>query len=173
MLFRSYVLFVLLLTVATVFAPVTVLPIIPAVAPIFGPFTTGILSIVGWTIGASIAFVIARYVGRPFIERFLSVEKIDRVIRRLSPDTQFYMVILLRLTIPVDVASYAIGLTSTISFWKYTIATVIGVSWFSFAFAYLGNAFFERNTLLLEIVGVLSLIIFIGGWYILTYHKDK
>ena len=50
----SYVLFVLLLTVATVFAPVTVLPIIPAVAPIFGPFTTGILSIVGWTIGASI-----------------------------------------------------------------------------------------------------------------------
>ena len=42
----------------------------------------------------------------------------------------------MRMVIPVDVLSYAIGLFSTMSLKSYTLATVIGITPFAFIFAY-------------------------------------
>lgn len=171
--FLSYVIFVWLLTVATVLMPVTVMPIIPMVAPVFGPFITGVLSIIGWTLGAVIAFLIARHLGRPIIERFVSLEKIDAYAARLGDNTQFVGIVLIRLVLPVDIMSYAIGLSSTVSLARYTLATLIGVSWFSFAFAYLGNAVFTDNVAALVTVGGASVIVFVLAWYILLRQQKK
>lgn len=167
----SSIAFVLLLVFATVFAPLTVMPAIPAVAVMIGPFLTAMLSVVGWTIGAVIAFLIARHAGKPILARFVPYEHIEKYEKLIPENAQFLTVVMLRMMIPVDVLSYALGLTLSMPLWKYTIATLIGVSWFSFAFAYLGDAFYTQDLqLLITLVGV-SAVIFIAGWFFVFKKK--
>lgn len=163
--------FVLLLVTATVFAPVTVLPIIPIAATIFGPFKTGLLSVIGWTLGASIAFYFARVIGRPLLEKITNIEKIDSYVKSFPERTHFWVILLLRNTVPVDVLSYALGSVKSISFKTYFFATMIGVSYFSFALAYAGEAFFDgRMYIFLEIV-LVSVAILLIGWYVMNRIK--
>ncbi len=63
------------------------------------------------------------------------------------------------MVIPVDVLSYVLGLVSTVSLFEYTYTTLIGVSWFSFVFAYSGDALSTRNYVLLGSIGVASVFI--------------
>ena len=70
--------------------------------------------------------------------------------------------------IPVDILSYALGFFSTVSLTEYTFATIIGVSYFSFVFSYLGAAAIEDNILLFVGVAVFSLCILgLGWWYVI------
>ena len=151
--------FVGILVLATVIAPITVLPVVPMVAPVFGPFLTGVLSILGWTIGALIAFLLARHAGKPLLGKYISLSSIEVYEQYLPSEVRFLTIVMLRILVPVDVLSYTLGLFSTISVLQYTIATAIGVSWFSFAFAYLGVAAFEKNIYLFATIGVLSLVV--------------
>ena len=169
----SYAAFVGLLFSATVFAPVTVMPIIPVVAPIFGPFVTGVLSVIGWSLGAVVAFLISRYFGRPIVSKFVSLKELDKTVANIPKETRFATIVLIRMSMPVDIVSYALGFIRSISLVNYTLATIIGVSWFSFAFAYLGSAFFESKWSLLTGVGSISLILLIGCWYILFRQYKK
>jgi len=163
----GYVMFVLLLIVATILMPVTVMPMIPMVVMVFGPLLTAVLSIVGWSIGAVGAFYISRHIGRPILERYFSMEKIDRLANGLPERHRFLVIVLIRLTVPVDIGSYALGLTKSIGIVEYTMATIIGVIWFSFAFAYLGDALLRGNMPILIELGAASLLIFSAGWYML------
>ena len=167
------IIFILLLTLAVVLMPLTVMPIIPMAAAVFGPFQTGILSIIGWTIGATLAFLIARYLGRPLLKHFVTLEKYDQVIREMPTRDQFLAIILLRLTMPVDLVSYALGLSKEIKFSTYVLSTTIGVCWFSFAFAYLGEALLKSDYLLLIEFGGTSLIILTLAMYTLKKRINK
>lgn len=168
----SYVAFVLLLVLAVVFAPITVMPLIPMAAMILGPLATALLSIVGWTLGAVIAFLISRYFGRPVLIRFISLEKIDAFAETMQPRTRFWAIVLMRLALPVDLASYALGLAKSVGIVEYTLATAMGVTWFSFAFAYLGEALIERNVVLLLELAASSLLIFGSAWYLLKQRSQ-
>jgi uncharacterized membrane protein YdjX (TVP38/TMEM64 family) len=139
---------VALLVVATVIAPVTVLPIIPAASAVLPPFAVGVLSIVGWTIGAVIAFLIARAFGRPLVIRFTNAEELIRYERMIPEHVEFLTLIFLRMLVPVDVLSYAVGILSArLTLLHYTLATAIGVAPFSFIFAYGGAAFWRGEYL--------------------------
>ena len=169
----GYITFVLLLVVATVLMPVTVMPVIPMSAAVLGPLATALLSIIGWTIGGVLAFLIARYVGRPVLEKFFNFGKIDSIADKMPSKHRFWFIVLIRLTLPVDLASYALGMTKNIGLVEYSFATLIGVSWFSFAFAYLGEALLTGNIPLLIELGTVSLLIFIVGWYFIKKVKSK
>lgn len=170
-IFLSSLVFVSLLVVATVFAPIAAFPIIPTAAVSLGPFLTGMLSIVGWTLGAVIAFLIARHAGRPVLARFITLQHIDKYERFIPQRAQFVSIVMLRMLIPVDVLSYAIGLFSSVSLSTYTLATVIGVAWFSFAFAYLGDALYAGRYLFAVLLGSFSLALLCIGWYILATKR--
>lgn len=170
--FLSYVAYVLILASAVVFMPLTVMPIIPIAASILGPFVTSILSIVGWSLGSAIAFLLARYLGRPFLQKVIDVEKLDGFIDTFPKETHFWFIVLLRLTLPVDLVSYALGLTKSLRFSSYIAATVLGVSWFSFAFAYMGEAFFSGNTIVLVEIFLASVAVFVLGWFLLRRKKS-
>lgn len=163
----SYAAFVALIFVATVLMPVTAMPVVPVVAPVFGPFLTGVLSVLGWTAGAAVAFLLARRFGRPLLARYVPLGQLDTALERIPPETRFMTIILIRMTLPVDIMSYALGLVRAVPFVPYLIATAIGVTWFSFAFAYAGNAFFTMNRPLLLVVGSTSLVLFIVCWVLL------
>ena len=89
----GYAAYVLSLIIAIVAMPVTVMPLIPMATMVFGPFTTAILSIIGWTLGGLLAFLVARHLGRPVIERFASLEKVDNLAKKGGSPTNGIMLI--------------------------------------------------------------------------------
>jgi len=133
------VIYVLLHVLATVVAPITVLPLIVIVVGLWGVWVAAFLTVLGWSIGAFIAFWLSRRFGVPIVKRFISLEDIYKFEEKVSIGNNFWSVLFLRMIVPVDVLSYALGLFSKIGFWSYALATVIGVMPFAFAFAYLGE----------------------------------
>lgn len=167
----SSIAFIILMFVATVIAPIAVLPIVPTVALMLGPLPTAIYSIVGWTAGAVVAFLIARHLGRPVLSRFIPLNKIAKYEKYIPENVEFWWIVVLRMIIPVDVLSYAIGFFSRISIGKYTLATLIGVTPFSFIFAYLGYAFIHKQHFLLVLFFVIALFIFSLAYIFLLKKK--
>lgn len=92
---------------------------------IFG-FSKGyIYTTIGALIGASIAFFIARYLGKEIIKKKSSdkLEKIERLIEKNG----FYIIFLLRLIplFPFDVISYGAGITN-VKYKDFILATLFG-----------------------------------------------
>ena len=167
----SYGAYVLILTVAVVCMPLTVMPLIPIAAGIMGPFMTAVLSIIGWTLGGAIAFLLSRHIGRPLLEHRINLRPMDSLMEKMPKQAHFWFIVLVRITLPVDLASYALGLVKNLSFYSYIAATAVGVSWFSFSFAYLGDAFFSGNTVVFVEVALASATVFTAAWYILGLYK--
>ena len=131
--------YVLLTTMSVVIAPISTLPLIPLAAGIWGWFIAGILSIIGWMLGAQIAFMLARVFGKPFIQRIISLDKLNEYESRIPEKNMFWTVVLLRIIRPVDILSYALGLFSKIRSFPFFMATLIGVTPFAFIFSYIGT----------------------------------
>ena len=111
---------------------------------------------------ALIAFCLARKYGIPLIEKFVSMEKITQIENKVPEKNVFWSIVFLRMVLPVDVLSYALGLFSKISKKKYVLATLIGISPFAFAFAYLG-----RLPIYYQIAAFSTgILIFLSGWLI-------
>lgn len=166
--FIGALVFVAVLFAATVIAPLTTLPLVPLMAPVLGPFLTALLSIIGWTLGAIVAFLIARHAGRPILSKFISLATLGKYEEYIPPHARFVTIFVLRMLVPVDVLSYALGLFSNVPLMEYTLATLFGVSWFAFAFSYLGDAAFEHNYLLFAILGGASLMVLgLSSWYVI------
>jgi uncharacterized membrane protein YdjX (TVP38/TMEM64 family) len=120
---------------------------------------TGALSIIGWGIGAIIAFLLAQHYGKPLVQRFIPPDRL-RAIERLIPQKNlFWSVIFLRMTVPVDVLSYALGLFTEMSLESYVTATIIGITPFALFIAYSGTLVPMYQ---LIAMGVLLLVIIIG-----------
>lgn len=121
---------------ATVVAPMSAVPLIPIVVVLWGPFLTAVLSIIGWTVGSVIAFIIARYFGKPLVSKFVNLESVSKYEKSLGERYLFWDIVLLRIAVPVDILSYAIGLFSSMKIGSYTLATIIGVIPFAFIIPY-------------------------------------
>lgn len=130
--------YIALLATSVVFLPFSSLPLLPLAARIFGVWLTAALSIIGWWIGCLIAFQIAR-LGRKYLEKVTSLEAVDRLERKIPPDISFAGIIILRMILPVDVTSFALGLLKNLSFSMYAIASLIGITPFAFVWSYAGG----------------------------------
>jgi uncharacterized membrane protein YdjX (TVP38/TMEM64 family) len=134
----------------------------------FGAFWGGLLSIASAALAAAISFGIARAVGRVPVETLVgkrSLGTADRWFARYGA----YAVLAARL-IPVisfDAISYAAGLTR-MKFWRFLLATTIGMTPASFAYAYLGEQAPGNVNLLLAVFGV-----FVTGVVILAVVRRR
>lgn len=131
--------YMLLAAVAIILAPLSFLPLMPLASAIWGAFVTAIASIIGWTLGAIGAFYLSRRYGRPLVERFVSTERLARLEKRVPQKNLFWAIVLLRMIVPVDVLSYVLGLSKSIPWKVYVLATLIGIIPFAFVFAYIGT----------------------------------
>ena len=131
--------YVVIAIVATVAAPISAAPLIPIAANTWGVAITAVLSILGWTIGSLAAFAIGRKYGLPLAQKFISVHSLEKLHKHIPQERIFWSVVLLRIMIPVDLLSYALGIFGVLGWKKYTLATIIGISPFAFIFAYLGT----------------------------------
>jgi uncharacterized membrane protein YdjX (TVP38/TMEM64 family) len=130
--------YILITISATVIPPISSLPLVPIAASLWGPFTTALASIIGWFLGALIAFSLSRRYGRPLAERMVSPERLCAIEARFSGSSLFWSIAFLQMVVPVDVLSYALGLFKSVSRKTYVTATFIGIIPFAFVFAYVG-----------------------------------
>ena len=153
--------YIVVVIVAIVIAPISAMPLLPIASNLWGVFSAAVLSILGWSIGAYIAFVIARTYGIPIIKKFIPIGKINKLEKMVPRENVFWSVVFLRMVVPVDILSYALGLFSKMKTRNYVLATLIGVSPFAFVFAYLGNLPFYYQIIALLIAAVILIIGFI------------
>lgn len=137
--FQGYfgaIVYIIVAVIAVVIAPISTLPLLPLAVSVWGSFLAAMFSIIGWSVGAAIAFWIARRYGKPIVAKMMPLGQIQRIEKFIPENNIFIGVILLRMALPVDVLSYGLGLFSSIPFKLYIIATIIGVAPFAFFFSY-------------------------------------
>jgi uncharacterized membrane protein YdjX (TVP38/TMEM64 family) len=129
-----------------VYATATVLLVPGAILTIGGGFAFGLwkgfLAVsAGSTLGAALAFLVARFIARDRVEaiaqRNQRFRKIDDAIGKQSAK----LIFLLRLSpvIPFNVSNYFYGLTA-VKFWPYVLASWIGMMPGTLLYVYVGTA---------------------------------
>ena len=132
-------LYVLVFIVSIVFAPISAMPLIPIGTRLWGVGLSAVLSVVGWTIGAMIAFDIARRFGRPYVSKLISLDKIEKVEKYMPEEHIFWTIFFFRAVTPVDGLSYALGLLTRVHPRVFFWATLLGLIPFCLAVSYLGS----------------------------------
>lgn len=119
-----------------VIASLSAVFLLPLAANVWGPALTAALSIVGWTIGAMLVFWICRSYGKPLVKKFISLKNIEWLENVFPEDFGLIRLVLLRMSIPVDILSFALGLFTSVSTKKYFLATFLGVIPFGIVASY-------------------------------------
>jgi uncharacterized membrane protein YdjX (TVP38/TMEM64 family) len=96
---------------------------------------------VGATLGASLAFLVARFIARDKVEAIAKGNEKFRSIDNAIGKQGAKLVFLLRLSpvIPFNLSNYFYGLTS-VKFWPYVLASWIGMMPGTFLYVYIGTA---------------------------------
>ncbi|MBA3563027.1 MAG: TVP38/TMEM64 family protein [Gammaproteobacteria bacterium] len=99
------------------------------------------LVLVSATVGATLAFLVARYLLRQQVEKKLGERNLFRAVDRAISDKGWRVVGLLRLSpvVPFNLQNYLYGITG-IRFWHYVAATFIGMMPGTLMYVYFGAA---------------------------------
>ncbi|USN88085.1 MAG: TVP38/TMEM64 family protein [Candidatus Nomurabacteria bacterium] len=126
--FISMIIYVLIGIISILIIPIPAITFVPIGVVIWGSFTTVLLSIFSWTVGAVITFLIAqKYYGNLFLKRIYPFRKLEEYEKRYGEKTFFTIVLVLRMFIPVGILSYALGTFSNMRLKLYITATAVGM----------------------------------------------
>ncbi len=131
-------LYIAAMTAAVVISPIPSVPLDIAAGAFFGPLIGTIYSALGALAGAAISFIIARYLGRDLIEKFIGGH--INFCRACSNKVLTKIVFFSRLIpfVSFDVVSYGAGLTS-ISLLNFCVASFFGMLPLTFVYNYFGS----------------------------------
>lgn len=118
------IIFVGVSALAVLFSPFSSVPLVPSAIMAWGNFSTFWLLYLGWIIGGMAAYFIGSFFSERIIRRFIPLEKVEYYKERISANSQFWLVLLFRLAIPSEAASYTLGIIRY-HFWKYLIITIL------------------------------------------------
>jgi uncharacterized membrane protein YdjX (TVP38/TMEM64 family) len=147
-----------------VLAPGLTLPLIPVAARAWGHIPAALVTTAGWTTGSLVAFLIARRWGYPLVRKLTSIERVKRM-KRYIPEDLFWSVVLLRMVMPMDVMSYALGLFTDMKWSRYALATALGVAPAAFVLAYLGKLTHAYELIVFGISGVAIV------WFVISVRR--
>jgi uncharacterized membrane protein YdjX (TVP38/TMEM64 family) len=131
--------YIFILVIEAVFAPINTMPLIPLAAALFGWLPAAIYTLAGWTIGALAVFMISQKYGKALIGKIVPMEKLARYERIIPTNHLFLNIILLRIFLPLDIVSYLLGIFTNVKKEIYIIATAIGYAPLAFLIAYVGT----------------------------------
>ena len=154
------IVFVFIIIIATVFAPISVIPLIPLAVYSYGWIQTGFLILTGQFIGGIIAFTISRKYGLPLVNKLISLEEIEKYQKVLPEGNIFWAIVLIRIAIPVDALNYVFGLFEKIKFRTFAFATLLGLIPGSFALSYIGSLETKYQVIAL----VMAIIVLLIGY---------
>lgn len=134
-----------LMMLAVVFNPLPSAPIALASGAVYGHTWGTIYIIIGAFAGAAIAFMIARLTGHQFLHRITATNNWS--LGRFGSQNSLMAIIFISRLMPFmsfDLVSYAAGLTS-ISFWRFCLATLLGLIPMSFLLAHFGGEMLQAD----------------------------
>lgn len=158
--------YVVLVVASVVLLPFSSLPLLPLATRSYGVVLTALLSTAGWWAGCLIAFQIAR-LGRRHLERITSMEAIDRLEENVPEDVGFGGIVVLRMILPVDVVSFALGLLKRLRFRTYAVASFVGILPFAFVWSYAGGQLGAGRVLsfALVVVGMFAVVLVVRRFW--------
>jgi uncharacterized membrane protein YdjX (TVP38/TMEM64 family) len=129
--------FVATSVVAVLLPMLTNLPLLPLAVLAWGPWWTAVLLLAGWIVGAGLSFWLARHARAAILRRFPAVQRHADIDRLIHPEHRMVSLVLLRMTFPVDVLSYALGLFSRrTTLAENMFSTALGAAPFALLFAW-------------------------------------
>ncbi len=132
----------------------------------FGPIWGTVLTITGATLNASLCFLIARALGKDFVEK-ISKGKFGKLNERLK-DSGFKTLLIIRTSPvgpPFDLVSYASGVLR-IPFWSHFVATMVGVIPAVAVYSYFGGSITKGGLTILIAFFLVVVISILVPWYI-------
>lgn len=157
--FMGMFFYVFVFVISIVFAPISALPLIPIAVNLWDIWIATLLSTLGWTAGAMVAFGISRKFGRPYVEKILPIKKMEKLEKLVPEENIFLSILFFRMVLPFDGLSYILGLFTHIRWRTFFWATFLGLIPFCLVVAYIGSL----PTMFLVAGAGLALIIFVVG----------
>ena len=122
--------------VAVLLPILTNLPLLPLAVLAWGPWATALILLAGWVAGAGLSFLLGRHASGAILRRFPSVQRHAQIDRLIHPRHRLLSLVMLRMTFPVDVLSYALGLFSRrTTLPENLVSTALGGAPFALLFA--------------------------------------
>lgn len=133
------ILFIALAMMAVVIPVWSNIFLLPFGTMTWGPFLTALFCITGWFFGSVVSFYIARTYKEWLLTKYTSLRKYEFIDSLIPKEHVSLSLIFLRMTMPVDILSYGLGLFSKRITWEQNaITTLIGITPFAFMFSYIG-----------------------------------
>ena len=172
----AVIIFILLIVLEVVFAPIPPFVLYVAGGMIFGAFLGGTITLFGNVLGAVIAFLIARKFGRGFVEKKVS-KKLKENFDKFTNKYGAWALFLIRLNpfTTSDIFSYLSGLTK-MKLRTLIISTTFGLIPLVYLQTYLGDVFIRDNPFLFFLfiaVSLIYLVLFLYGLWYLIIKKEK
>lgn len=151
--------------------------IIPAAAVsfvggiVFGPVAGFILNMIGFFLSGTLAFYLARFLGKDFVQRVIKGKVLE--ISGNMREKGFKILFLLRLPpiLPYDPLSYTCGLTD-IRFRDFILASLLGVVPETLCYSIMGRSIFEPFSIKFIIpVVILILGVATSGYFFKKRHN--
>lgn len=150
-----------LMVLAILVSPIPSAPIAMAAGAAYGHAWGTLYVLVGAEIGALVAFGLARWLGGETMRRWFGERLSVGLLGSQNALTGIVLVSRLLPFISFDIVSYAAGLT-VLSFWRFAIATLIGIVPASFLLAHFGGemATGESDRIMISVLalGAITLI---------------
>ena len=143
-----------LIATAIVVSPVPSAPVAIAAGMVYGTAGGAVIVVAGAELGAIAAFLIARWLGYEVVRQWSGA---DRAMSYLSQDrSQVWLMAVVFVSrllpfISFDAVSYAAGLTP-LAFWRFALATVVGVTPVSVLLTYAGKELSTANLATISLV---------------------
>ncbi len=164
------ILYIVLYTVRPlIFFPASVLSITGGLA--FGALMGTVYTVIGATLGAVVAFLVAKKLGKGVIKN--GAGKVDQIQQQLEQNGFIYVLIFRLLPIfNFDLISYAAGL-SKVRLLPFFLATLIGIIPGTFAYNFLGSSIVSKDPRIIIGAIIVFLILTIVPWYLQKRWKAK
>lgn len=127
-----------LMVIAVVVSPLPSAPIALASGAVFGHYSGALYVAIGAEIGAVVAFLMARFVGRRAVERLTGPLENHFLLGSQNVLTLAVFISRMLPFLSFDIVSYAAGL-SPLHLWRFSIATLAGILPASFLLAHVGQ----------------------------------
>ncbi len=120
----------------------------------------------GWIVGGAVAYLIARYLGRPALRLLTSSRALGRYETFITTRTPFRLVLLFQLAVPSEIPGYLFGL-ARYPFLKFIGALALAELPYALATVYAGSAFMQRRLIPLVLLMALVAVLGVGAFRVL------
>lgn len=170
------IMLILITIMEVIVAPIPPLVLYIASGILFGWFWGGTLALIGNVIGSVIAFLIARKLGRHYVERKISNKQRDK-FDKFAEKHGALGIFFLRIN-PLtssDIFSYLAGLTK-MNLLSFVIGTTLGLAPLIYLQTYIGSDIIRNNpSLYLAFIwiSIAYIVLFIGGIVLFSRRKKR